>query len=200
MANRGGLRARAGHGQFTRSIGQVDIDRAAARLYQQFSSYSEVARIQGCPVSTARDRVMRALAGEPNDDTALAKKVALARLNAQAVIAQSIAESEFVAHSNGRVVYLGEAPLVDVGPNLAALDRLRQIEDQRNRILGIYAPTAARVEVVPRDVLERLVAENEALIRAAERELGLAPLVPELPKGARLTRARARHSLLPIRQ
>jgi hypothetical protein len=143
---------------------------------------------------------MRALVGEPDDSVALAKKVALARLNAQAIIAQRIAEAEFVAHSNGLVVTLEGQPLVDVAPNLAALDRLRAIEDQRNRILGIYAPTAARVEVVPADVLERLVAENEALIRAAERELGLAPLVPELPKGARLTRARARHSLLPIRQ
>ena len=182
MTNRGGLRTRANHGQFTRSIEQVDIDREAAKLYSRFSSYSEVARVQGCPISTARDRVMRALAGQPDDDTALAKKVALARLNAQAIIAQRIAESEFVTHSNGRVVYLGEAPLVDVGPNLAALDRLRQIEDQRNRILGIYAPTAARVEVVPRDVLERLVAENEAAIAAAERELGISSSVAQLPE------------------
>jgi hypothetical protein len=67
--------------------------------------------------------------------------------------------------------------LTDVGPNLAALDRLRQIEDQRNRILGIYAPTAARVEVVPTDVIEALIAQNEALIRAAERELGIAPVI-----------------------
>jgi hypothetical protein len=128
--------------------------------------------------------VRRALAGEPDDDTTLAKKVALARLNAQAVIAQSIAESEFVAHSNGRVVYLGETPLVDVGPNLAALDRLRQIEDQRCRILGLFAPTAARVEVVPADVVERLIAENEVLIRAAERELGLVPSTAGLPEAA----------------
>lgn len=125
----------------------------------------------------------RALTGEPDGDTALAKRVALARLNAQAIIAQRIAESEFVVHSNSRVVYLGESPLVDVGPNLAALDRLRQIEDQRCRILGLFAPTAARVEVVPADVLERLVAENEAAIAAAERELGLAPSASELPKG-----------------
>ncbi|MGA3220813.1 MAG: hypothetical protein ABSE77_17335 [Acidimicrobiales bacterium] len=183
MANRGGLRTRASHGQFTRSIEQVDIDREAARLYQQFSSYAEVARVQGCPVNTARDRVRRALTGELDDDTALAKRVALARLNALAIIAQRIAETEFFAHSNGRVVYLGEVPLVDVGPNLAALDRLQRIEDQRNRILGIYAPTAARIEVVPADVIERLVAQNEATIAAAERELGLVPSTPELPEG-----------------
>src|ERR1019366_5687592 len=130
MANRGGLRARASHGQFTRAIGQVDIDREAARLYQRFSSYTEVARVQGCPVSTARDRVRRALTGEPDDDTTLVKRVALARLNAQAVIAQGIAESEFFAHSNGRVVYFDGKPLIDVGPNLAAIDRLQRIEDQ----------------------------------------------------------------------
>ena len=89
------------------------------------------------------------------------------------VVARRSHPQRFVTHSNGRVVYLGEAPLVDVGPNLAALDRLRQIEDQRNRILGIYAPTAARIEVVPSDVIERLVGENEAMIRAAEVELGI---------------------------
>jgi hypothetical protein len=43
--------------------------------------------------------------------------------------------------------------------------------------LGIYAPTAARVEVVPTDVIEALIAQNEALIRAAERELGIAPVI-----------------------
>ena len=183
MANRGGLRARASHGQFTRSIEQVDIEREAAKLYSRFSSYTEVARVQRCPISTARDRVRRALTSEPDDDTTLAKRVALARLNAQAVIAQGIAESEFFAHSNGRVVYFDGKPLVDVGPNLAAIDRLQRIEDQRNRILGIYAPTAARIEVVPADVIERMIVENEALIRAAERELGLVPSTPELPEG-----------------
>lgn len=185
MANRGGLRARGRHGRFTRSIEQLDIDREAANLFQRFSSYTEVAEVQRCPVSTARDRVRRAIAGEPNGDTALVKKVALARLNAQAVIAQRIAEQEFVAHSNGRVVGLEDPatgqwrPLVDVGPNLAALDRLRQIEDQRCRILGLFAPTAARVEVVPTDVLERLVTENEAMIRAGEVELGLGPALQQ---------------------
>ena len=94
-----------------------------------------------------------------------------------------------VAHSNGRVVGLEDPvtgewrPLVDVAPNLAALDRMRQIEDQRCRILGLFAPTAARVEVVPTDVIERLIADNEALIRAAERELGLVPSTSELPEG-----------------
>lgn len=184
------IRGRNGRGEFVRTLIQVDIDREAATLYQRFSSYREVAEAMNCDLQTAYERVQRALHSEPLDDSETAKRVALARLNAQAVIAQRIAEQAFLAHSNGRVVGLNETnaetgeqipnswhPLTDVGPNLAALDRLRQIEDQRNRILGIYAPTAARVEVVPTDVIEALIAQNEALIRAAERELGIAPVI-----------------------
>ena len=183
-------RARSGKGRYVRSLENVENDREAARLYTRFSSYQQVADVMGIDIAAAYRRVQRALHSEPLDDSATAKRVALARLNAQAVIAQRIAEQDFLAHSNGRVVGLNETnpetgeqipnswhPLTDVGPNLAALDRLRQIEDQRNRILGIYAPTAARVEVVPTDVIESLIAQNEALIRAAERELGIAPVI-----------------------
>jgi hypothetical protein len=63
------------------------------------------------------------------------------------------------------------------------VDRLRQIEDQRNRLLGTYAPVSARLEVVPADVIERLIADNERLIAAAEAELGIGPSVPELLEG-----------------
>ena len=177
-----------GHGRFVRVIENAELDREAARLYQRFSSYSEVARVQGVEVSTVQRRVARALAGEPDDNIALARKVSLARLNAMAVIAQGIAEEEFLAHSNGRVVGIQDdqghfVPLRDRGPNLAAVDRLRQIEDQRNRLLGTYAPVSARLEVVPTDVIERLIADNERLIAAAEAELGIGPSVPELLEG-----------------
>jgi hypothetical protein len=95
-------------------------------------------------------------------------------------IAQEVAEEEHLAHSNGRLLYVTnetgvKAPLPDRLPNLQALDRLQRIEDQRNRLLGTYAPTAARIEIVPRDVGERMVRENERQIAALERELGLAP-------------------------
>ena len=77
-------------------------------------------------------------------------------------IAQQVAEEEHVAHSNGRIIYVkdeaGEpVPLRDRLPNLQALDRLARIEDQRNRLLGTYAPTAARLEIVPQELVEELV-------------------------------------------
>ena len=129
----------------------------------------------------------RALVGEPDDNIALARKVSLARLNAMAVIAEGIAEEEFLVHSNGRVVGIQDdeghfVPLRDRGPNLAAVDRLRQIEDQRNRLLGTYVPVSARLEVVPADVIQRLIEDNERLIAAAEAELGIGPSAPELPE------------------
>jgi len=105
-----------------------------------------------------------------------------------AQIAQAVAEEEHLAHSNGRIVgVMDEAgvfiPLRDRTVNLAAIDRLARIEDQRARLQGTYAPTSARVEVIPSDVLEALIAQNEAAIAAAERELGLVPSALEPPEG-----------------
>ena len=182
---RGVERAKDGNGRFCRSLEQLEEDKEAARLYGRVCSYSEVARLQKCNVSTAYRRVHRAFAVAPDDSIDTARRVALARLSAQAVIAQHIAESEFVAHSNGRVVYLSDEPLVDVSANLAALDRLLRIEDQRARLLGLHAPTAARIEVIPSDVLEDLVRENERLIAAAETELGIR--VSPVPRAAEPT-------------
>jgi hypothetical protein len=174
----GALPARNGRGSFTKSIGQRDLDREAARLYQRYSSYREVAALMGCEVATAFNRVRRALYDEPTDDIAVAKRIALNRLDAQAVIAQAIAEEEHPAVSHGHVVYAEDAAgnrvrLRDRMPNLAALDRLHRIEDQRHRLLGTYSPLKSRVEVIPAEVIEARVRENEAMIAAIERELGL---------------------------
>ena len=162
------------------TIVQQRLDQEAAQLFARFNSYSEMARSLGIPVSTAYDRVQRALKAEPDNDTAGAKKVALARLDAMAKIAQQVAEEEHVARSNGRVIFVkdeaGEpVPLHDRLPNLQALDRLARIEDQRNRLLGTYAPTAARLEIVPQELVEELVRRNEEQIVALERDLGLPP-------------------------
>lgn len=93
-----------------------------------------------------------------------------------AKIAQRVAEEEHLAYSNGRVLYVtsedGErAALPDRLPNLQAVDRLGRIEDQRSRLLGLYAPTAARIEIIPRSVVEQMVRDNEAQIVALERDL-----------------------------
>lgn len=176
----GALPSRNGRGSFTKSIAQRDLDREAARLYQRYSSYREVAGLMGCEVSTVFARVQRALYDEPSDDVATAKRVALNRLDAQAAIAQAIAEEEHPAVSHGHVVYAEDESghrvrLFDRMPNLAALDRLHRIEDQRHRLLGTYAPFRSRVEVIPAEVIEARIAENEKLIAIAERELGLGP-------------------------
>ena len=176
----GALPARSGRGRFTKSIQQRDMDREAARLYQRYASYRQVADIMGCEVSTAFNRVQRALYDEPSDDVGMAKRVALNRLDAQAAIALAVAEEERPAVSHGHVVYAEDecgnrTALYDPMPNLAALDRLHRIEDQRHRLLGTYAPFRSRVEVIPQEVVEARIAENERLILIAERELGLRP-------------------------
>jgi hypothetical protein len=172
---------RNGRGRFAKGIEQKNLDSEAVRLYARFQSYTETAKHLNIPVSTAYDRVQRALRAEPDNDVASARKLALTRLAAMATLAQEVADEVHLAHSNGRIVGLldGETgvftPLRDRTVNLAAVDRLLRIEDQRSRLIGSYAPTAARVEIVPVDVIEKRIAENEAMIRAAEIELGLSP-------------------------
>jgi hypothetical protein len=101
------------------------------------------------------------------------------QLDAEARMALKIAESPHIAHSNGRVITLKDPQtgkdqvILDDLPNLQALDRLLRIRDQRAKLLGTYAPNSTRIEVIPADVVEARVAENERMIAEAERSLGI---------------------------
>jgi hypothetical protein len=174
---------RNGKGRWTRSVEQHERDQEAARTYARFSSYSAGARHLDIPIQTFYSRVQRAIEGEPDNSVAAARTIALARLSSMATVARAIAEEEHLAHSNGRIITIRDdqghdVPLPDRLPNLQAIDRLLRIEDQRNRLLGLYAPTMTRLEVIPADVIEAAIAQNERTIAALEKELGLQPGAP----------------------
>ena len=65
---------RNGRGRFAKGIVQQKLDQEAAQLFARFNSYTEMARHLGIPVSTAFDRVQRALKAEPDNDVATARK------------------------------------------------------------------------------------------------------------------------------
>lgn len=81
----------------------------------------------------------------------------LARIQAQRDLVEEIANGRHVTVSNGRVVceitgtsedgkpIYGE-PLEDVGPHLAAVDRLVKLDDQEARLLGMYPATKMQVD------------------------------------------------------
>lgn len=181
-------RARDGRGRMVRSVSQRRKDEYAAELYERLRSVRKVAAELGISVGGAHERIKRGIHGEPENDLATSKRIALARLDDMAIIAAEVAREVHIAHSNGRVIMIDQVdeqtgeirrmPLRDRLPNLQAIDRLQRIEDQRNRILGTYAPVQARVEVVPAELIENLLAENERRIRQSEAELGVDPDEP----------------------
>jgi hypothetical protein len=59
--------------------------------------------------------------------------------------AQEILDTDHVAHSNGEVVYLGNKPVLDNGPKLAAIREQRMIVAQMSTLSGANAPVQQKI-------------------------------------------------------
>jgi hypothetical protein len=68
--------------------------------------------------------------------------------------------------------------LEDVGPKLAALDRVLRIRERRARLLGLDAPARARVEVVGEDALDALIASYTEQLSTIDAQSSVTELAP----------------------
>jgi cell division septal protein FtsQ len=105
-------------------------------------------------------KVLRDTVQEAGDEL---RALELARLDRLEIAANEVLEREHVTVSNGRIVVLGESPLPDDAPVLAAIDRLLKIQERRARLLGLDAPTKQNISISP---------ERAAALEQLAEELG----------------------------
>lgn len=166
----------------------VALRRAEAMKMRQAGATSvEIRDKLGYPnVKVVNQDIIRGLGQLAPEPAAELRALELARLDeslrrleeARQIVLEVLARQHFTV-SNGRVVYLGDEPLVDDGPVLQSVDRLVAIETQRERngarrakLLGLDAP--AKVEMITDDLIDReirsLTEQLAELDRAAAGE------------------------------
>lgn len=167
MANPDG--ARGGRGRYERGMDAVQRDAEAAELRGQGLSYRAIADAQGCSVSVAYERVHRAFRETLTEPAEQARAVELARLENAHDAALAVLLREHVLISNGKVVFDDAgAPIVDDGPTLQAIDRIRALSESRRKLLGLDAPqrhelTLGEIDAALDDVNTQLaLARSEA--------------------------------------
>ena len=150
-------RTRTGRGQYTTTLDDMETAAQAALLRAQGASYRQIAAAQGVSVSTAHERVRRALAAVPVEAVAELRKVELARLDMLTERAFAELERKHPTISGGRRF----DDVEDSGPVFQAIDKIRLLSESRRRLLGLDAPS--RVSMTVSDEMsaeiERLAAE-----------------------------------------
>lgn len=167
-----------------RTIDDAENDAKAARLRAQRKTYPEIAEIMGCSLSTAYNRVWRAIRSAPVEDGQALRDAELAHLDVLAAKAWEVLVSEHPLVSNGKRF----DDLRDAAPVLAAIRELRQLSESRRKLLGLDAPVKHDVKVsdgLDADI-ERLVAElagmagrGQAAVEGPAASRGL-PAAPDL--------------------
>jgi hypothetical protein len=156
-------RARDGNGKYSRTVASAERDATAARLRAKGWTYPRIADELGydsrATAYHAVQRVLKETVQEPGDEL---RTLELQRLDDMYRHAMSVLERQHVTVSNGKVVHLGDEPLIDDAPVLAAIDRLLKIQERRAKLLGLDAP-------VKKDVA--LTDERAAAIEALAEEL-----------------------------
>ncbi|WP_327333709.1 hypothetical protein [Streptomyces anulatus] len=151
-----------GKGRFTRTLTTAEREAEAARLRSLGWTYQRIADHLGWAnkgdAHHAVSKVLRDTVQEAGDEL---RALELTRLDRLEIAANEVLEREHVTVSNGRIVVLGESPLPDDAPVLAAIDRLLKIQERRARLLGLDAPTKQNISISPERAaaLEQLVEE-----------------------------------------
>lgn len=133
-------------GKWIRDNDTVTDDAEAARLRGEGLSYKQIAQRMGCTKSTAFERVHRAWRDTLTEPAERARAVELARLEEIHDAAMAVLLREHITVSHGHVVKDDDGnPILDDGPRLAAIDRLRQVSESRRKLLGLDAPAKQEV-------------------------------------------------------
>jgi hypothetical protein len=115
----------------------------ALELRKQGWTHREIGDGLGISESGARDICNRVLARLETASTETAEEVRrleLERLDGLEKKAAEVLMKQHVFVNSGRIVYDGEARLIDDGPTLSAIDRLLKIQERRSKLLGLDAP------------------------------------------------------------
>lgn len=169
---------RGADGKYIRSPETAERDAYAASLRAKGYSYRAIAEDMGVDPTTAHEAVQRALRAVVQEPAEDAKRLELERLDEQllrydgmrAMVMRTL-ENRHYTVSSGKLICLDEEPLEDDGFVLQAADRLRQIEEskqkvaeRRARLLGLDAPQRVSVDAenIGREIGELLASMGGA--------------------------------------
>ena len=172
---------RDGRGRAVRSINTAKLDAAAAELRAGGATFAEISEVQKCSLSTAHQRVSRAIEAVPVAAVLLLRQREGAKLD--------LAEES--------VLQVMEAAADGDRPNpdrlLRAVDRILSISERRCALFGLDVPARQRIQVTTDEdvanLIEAMKAEQRNLetMRAGYEDVSDAEVVrdepPELPLG-----------------
>jgi hypothetical protein len=108
-------------------------------------TYQAIGDALGVTKQSAHEMVKRALTTTLKEPAEMVRQLELDKLDAMEAAALAIMERQHWAHSNGRLVYMGDQPLEDDGPALAAVNTLLRVQERRSKLLGLDSPTKLAV-------------------------------------------------------
>jgi len=137
--------SRTGGGRYERSIETAQRDAEAARLKSRNMTYQQVGDALGVSKQAAHKMVERAMRDTLEEPSDLLRQLELMKLDAAESAAVAIMERLHYAHSNGRLVYMGDNPIRDDGPALVAINTIIRCMERRAKLLGLDSPTKLAV-------------------------------------------------------
>jgi hypothetical protein len=176
---------RDGRGKFTRSLKTAQRDHDALALKVKGWSLQRIANELGYASKGAvHNGIRRAFRDLPVAGADEEKRLDLERIDRLIELATEVMERSHVAYSNGQLIRRRVGvevdddgferlddkgkpipvyeEVLDDGPLLAAIDRIRSLLERRDKIIGYGAPSRSRVEIITPEAIEARIAELEA--------------------------------------
>lgn len=174
----GGERRNERHQSATRRARIVELRDAGL-------TFREIAAEVGLAVPTVWQHYQKAMRDIPASAVAAHRELItqrrdeqLRRIDMEREAVMEVLAARHVTVSNGQIIREDGQPILDDGPVLTAVDRLVRLDDQEAKLLGLYAPTKSRIEVLDDDVARQLVEQLEAELAELQHEDGT-----EAPEG-----------------
>jgi hypothetical protein len=167
------MNVRGPSGRFVASLDQAGLDAEAAELRSRGLPLREVAERQGVSITTAWERVQRALDAVRREGGEQAQALELEKLDRLERRLTEALERRHVVISQGHVVTLDGVPVPDDDPAVRAAAGLLRVSESRRKLLGLDAPVAQVLQLERRND-EESTAVSDALLAAVDA-LQLAP-------------------------
>lgn len=132
-------------------------------------THRRIAAHLGVSVGTVHNRIQSEIDARVQPLAEEMRAVTADRLDHMRRKVHEVLDRHHVTVSNGKVIYLGNEPLQDDGPVLAAVDRLNRIEERWAKLWGLDAPQQLdivqeqRIDLDGQLVADALAAAFEAL-------------------------------------
>lgn len=136
---------RDGGGRYAKDPSKPERDAQLLEMRKRGMSYRAIAAAAGLDVKNVHDAVKACMAAITEEPAQEVRQLELERLDDMWMAVIKVLEAKHFTVSQGRLVYLGDEPLEDDTPVLAAVDRLLRIQERRSKLLGLDQPVKQEI-------------------------------------------------------